>query len=125
MLSQDRPFIPQFIQEILDFKSWVNGYLNDGMDILVSHIKMHLFQFFVDEVGWLVMQYKISLIYALWSLKDSPTIESWKEEVVGQAKLSTGVPNPIPFRLIWGIDELRVGEKEKFISSMISKYIEF
>jgi hypothetical protein len=36
-----------------------------------------------------------------------------------------GVPNPIPFCSIWGIDELRVNEKEKFINSKISKYIEF
>jgi hypothetical protein len=33
--------------------------------------------------------------------------------------------NPIPFCLIWGNDELRAGEKERFISSGISKYIEF
>jgi hypothetical protein len=46
MLSQDRPFIPQFIQEIPDFKSWVKGYLNDGSNIIVSHVEMHLFQFF-------------------------------------------------------------------------------
>jgi hypothetical protein len=45
MLSQDRPFIPQLIQEIPDFKSWVNGYLNDGSNILVGHINMHFFGF--------------------------------------------------------------------------------
>jgi len=55
MRSQDHTFIPQFIQEILDFKSWVNGYLNDGLNIFIGHTKMHLFQFLVDEVGWLVM----------------------------------------------------------------------
>ncbi len=37
MFSQDCPFIPQLIQEIPDFKSWVNGYLNNGSNILVSH----------------------------------------------------------------------------------------
>ncbi len=71
------------------------------------------------------MQYKISFIYALWRPKDSLTIRLWKEEVVGQTKLPTGVPNPISFCLIWGTDELKVGEKEKFISSMILTYIEF
>jgi hypothetical protein len=55
MLSQDHPFIPQLIQEIPDFKSWVNGYLNDDLDIFIGHMKMHLFPFFVDEVRWLVM----------------------------------------------------------------------
>jgi hypothetical protein len=45
-VSQDRLFIPQPIQEIPDFKSWVNGYLNNGPNVLVGHTKIHLFQFF-------------------------------------------------------------------------------
>jgi hypothetical protein len=36
-----------------------------------------------------------------------------------------GVSNRVPFRLIWGNDELRGGEKERFISNKILKYIEF
>jgi hypothetical protein len=56
MLSQDCPFIPQLIQEILNFKSWVNRYLNNGLDIFVGHMEMHLFHFFVDEVRWPMMQ---------------------------------------------------------------------
>ncbi len=69
MFSQDRPFILYLIQEIPNFKSCVNGYLNDGPNILVDHMKMHLFQFFVDRVRWPVMQYKVSPINALWALK--------------------------------------------------------
>jgi hypothetical protein len=125
IFSQDCPFIWQLIQEILGFKSWVNGYLNDGPNVLVSHMEMHLFQFFVDEVGWLVIQYKVSPIDVLWSPKDGPTIQLWKEDATGQAKLLAGVPNPILFHLIWGNDELRVGEKERFIYSGILKNIEF
>jgi hypothetical protein len=43
MFSQDRPFILQLIQKLPNFKSWVNGFLNDGLDILVGHMDMHLF----------------------------------------------------------------------------------
>jgi hypothetical protein len=35
---------PQFIQEILDFKSWVLGYLKidwDDPKVLIGHINMH------------------------------------------------------------------------------------
>lgn len=49
MFSQDHPFILQLIQKILDFKSWVNEFLNNGIDILIGHTDVHLFQFFVDE----------------------------------------------------------------------------
>jgi hypothetical protein len=72
MFSQDHPFISQLNQEIPNFKS--HGYLNDGSDILVDHTNMHLFRFFVDEVRWPMMHYKISLTNALWSLEDGSTI---------------------------------------------------
>jgi hypothetical protein len=36
-----------------------------------------------------------------------------------------GLPNLIPFRPIWGNHELRANEKERFINTGISKYIEF
>jgi hypothetical protein len=39
-------FIPQLIQEIFDFKSWVLGYLKIDLDhrkVLIRHIDMHLF----------------------------------------------------------------------------------
>jgi hypothetical protein len=36
-----------------------------------------------------------------------------------------GVLNLVPIHPTWGIDELRVGEKERFINSEILKYVEF
>jgi len=71
------------------------------------------------------MQYKVSLTHVLWSLKDGPTIQLWKDDVVRQMKLSIGVLNLIPFHLIWGVDELKVGKKERFIDNKILKYVEF
>jgi hypothetical protein len=55
IVSQEKPFIPQLIQEILDFKTWVLGCLKDGLETLVGHTNLHLFRFFVDSFGWLVM----------------------------------------------------------------------
>jgi len=59
MVSQEWPFILQLIQEILDFKSFVQGYLKDGLEVLVGHTSMHLFRFFVDSFGWPMMEYKV------------------------------------------------------------------
>ncbi len=84
-----------------------------------------MFRFFVDEVGWPVMQYKISPTNVLWSLKDGPTIQLWKEDGIGWPKLLMEVSNLVPFCLIWGNDELRACEKEMFINRGISKYNEF
>ncbi len=71
------------------------------------------------------MQYKISPIDALWSPKDGSTIQLWKEDGTGCPKLSTGVPNLVLICMIWGNDELKASEKERFINNGISKYIEF
>jgi hypothetical protein len=55
MVSHDRPFIPQLIQEFPNIKTWVLGCLKDDLETLVGHIDMHLFRFFVDSFGWFVM----------------------------------------------------------------------
>jgi hypothetical protein len=55
MISHERPFIHQLIQEIPNFKSWVLGCLKDGLETLVGHTDMYMFRFFVDLLGWLVM----------------------------------------------------------------------
>ncbi len=54
-----------------------------------------------------------------------PDHQLWKKDGTGRPKLLVGVLNLIPFRPIWGDGELRVGEKERFISNEILKYIEF
>ncbi len=59
MISQERPLIPQLIQKIPNFKSWVLGCLKDDLGTLVRHTNMHLFRFFVDSSGGPVM-YKVS-----------------------------------------------------------------
>jgi hypothetical protein len=48
-----------------------------------------------------------------------------KEDATGRTKLLAKVSNLVPFHLIWGIDELRANEKERFISHRILKYMEF
>jgi hypothetical protein len=70
------------------------------------------------------MQYKAFLTNVLQSFKDGPTIQLWKDDVAGQLELSVGVSNLIPFCFIWGVDEFKVGEKERFIDNGILKYVE-
>ncbi len=125
MVSQERPFILQLIQEIPDFKSWVQGYLKDGLEVLIGHTDMHLFQFFVDSTRWLVMQYKVFPIYAMWSPKDGLAIQLWKSNDQGHPKLPIGIPKHVPSRPIWGNDASKLIEKENFINNGISKYLEF
>ncbi len=104
MMSQERPFIPKLIQEILIFKSWVLGCFKDGLESLVGHIDMHLFGFFVDFSGWPMMNYKVSLTDLVWSLIDAPLIRLWNVNPDGHPKLPTRVPSDVPFCIIWGND---------------------
>jgi hypothetical protein len=48
-----------------------------------------------------------------------------KNRICGVLKLPQGLPNPIPFRPIWGNDAIKSIEKQKFINDGLSKYVEF
>jgi hypothetical protein len=112
MVSQERSFIPQLIQEIPDFKTWVQGYLKDSVEVLVGHTYMHLFPFFfVDSFGWLVTQYKLSPNDKMWSSKKSYAIQLWKSYDEGQSKLPSGVLKLVPFCPIWGNNVTKAMEK--------------
>jgi hypothetical protein len=77
------------INDIPNLKSWVVGCLNDGSETLVGHTEMHLFNFFVDLLGWLVMQYKVSPINLVWSPIDALPIRLWEANPNGSPKLHT------------------------------------
>ena len=66
MQSQDLSFMPEFIQEVADFKSFIHGYQSSGAMRLIGLGEMHLFKFYVDDDGWPVMKYKKSAVDAQW-----------------------------------------------------------
>ncbi len=123
MISQERPFIPQLIQEIPDFKSWVLVCLKDDLGTLVGHTDMHLFRFFIDSLRW-SMLYKVSPI-DLWSLIDAPPIRLWKANLDGSPKFPIGVLSLVPYCPIWGNNVSRSMKRKKFISVKLSKYVDF
>ena len=56
-------FIPKLVQEVADFKKFLQGYQHDGANKLIGLGEMHLFKFYVEEkgdnMGWPVMRYKV------------------------------------------------------------------
>ncbi len=86
---------------------------------------MHIFGFFVESSRWLVMHYKISNIEIFSSLKNSLLIQLWSVNAKRWPKLPIGMLNLICFHLIWGNNALSYVEKDKFIKSGKSKYVEF
>ncbi len=87
-----------------DSKVWILGpsCLKDGPKTLVGHTNMHIFRFFVDSLGWPMMQYKVSPTNLVLSLIDAPLIILWKANPYGLPKLPTGVPCLVPYCPLWG-----------------------
>ena len=60
------PTIPHFIEEVADFKGFIDGKLNDSNDILVGHTKPQQVKFYLDSTGCPIMMYKMLCIDADW-----------------------------------------------------------
>jgi hypothetical protein len=56
-------FIPEVVQEVVDFKKYVKDFHHNGVNALTGLSEMHIFKFFVeadgDDRGWPVMRYKV------------------------------------------------------------------
>lgn len=139
MESQEMSFMPEFIQEVADFKSFIRGYFCDGAAELIGLGDIHLFKFYVDEEGWPVMRYKESAIDTHWLPRNKPPRRLWKADEDGNPKIPSGVPMPVPYKRVWG-DETpsatgnqekakekasKAQEKKALIKSGIRGYIEF
>jgi len=62
-----------FIQEVVDFKLFIKGYQSSGMARLIGLEEMHLFKFYVDSEGILVMKYKKLVVDSQWLPSDKPS----------------------------------------------------
>ena len=56
-------FMPKLVQEVADFKKFLNSYQHDGANKFIGLGEMHLFKFYIEEkgnnMGWPVMRYKV------------------------------------------------------------------
>ena len=82
-------FMPKLVQEVADFKKFLNGYQHDGANKLIRLGEMHLFKFYVeekgDDMGWPVMRYKVR--YQFLPISSCPFFE-WKYMPLSSIALS-------------------------------------
>jgi len=108
MESQFLSFIPELIQEVADFKSFIKGYAQE----LVGLKEMHIFRFFLDNDDWPVFQYKKSALDPDW-LPRSSSVRMWKDDGRGRPLLPSGDPPALQIRPPWGhVLPGRYGDKE-------------
>ena len=79
--------MPEFIQEVADFKSFIYGYQSSGATRLIGLGEMHLFKFYVNDDGWPVMRYKKSAVDVQWQPLNRPHVLLWVANGDGGPKL--------------------------------------
>jgi len=85
--------VPSLVEEVPDFKSFLEGYIPDKGDALCGHKDPLQFRFLYID-GFPVMQYRMNPLQDEW--KPHKGIKMWKEDsVTGQALLPQGQPKPI------------------------------
>ena len=81
--------MPELVQEVADFKKFLNGYQHDGANKLIGLGEMHLFKFYVEEkgndMGWPIMRYKVRSQFL--SISICPFFE-WKYMPLSSISLS-------------------------------------
>ena len=90
------PTIPHLIEEVADFKGFIEGNFNDGNDLLVGHTKPQQVKFYLDSTGCLVMKYKMLCTDADWLGENGRGIKLWKEDAEGRSLWPRGIPVPVP-----------------------------
>ena len=94
MKNESVPTIPHLIQEVPDFKRFIEDWMLDGEETLVGHTKAHQFKFYVDPSGCPVVKYKLFCHDEDWLPKgDGCGIKLWKEDAEGRSLWPRGIPN--------------------------------
>jgi hypothetical protein len=99
MDAETQPVIPHLIEEVPNFKGFIENYIADGDEVLVGHCEGQQFKFYLHENGWLMMQYKLKCTDNEWLPLENGGIKLWKEDVgTGMPLLPSRVPKPLcPF----------------------------
>ena len=91
----DKPTIPHLIEEVPDFKAFLESLLLDGDDRLVGHTKAQQFKFYMNVAGVPIMKYKIYCTDNDWLPEEG--IKLWKEDSQGQSLWLRGDPLPVDY----------------------------
>ena len=119
MDTKSRPVIPHLIEEVPNFKKFVEGYLCTRRDALARHTNAQQFKFYRNGNGWPLMQYKLLCTDNEWLPKEGGGIRLWKETEDGSPKVPCGDPMALKPQKMGGHDEVYKG-LGGFLNLMIS-----
>ena len=79
------PTIPHLIEEVPDFKAFIEGSILDGEEALVGHTKAQQFKFYLNSAGVPVMKYKHYCTDSDWLPEEGGGIKLWREDTEGRS----------------------------------------
>ena len=109
MDTESRLVIPHLIEEVPDFKKFVEGYLCTRRNALARHTNAQQFKFYRNGNGWPLMQYKLLCTNNEWLPKEGGGICLWKETEDGSPKVPCGDPMALKPQKMHGHDEVYKG----------------
>ena len=101
--------ILHLIEEVPNFKGFVEGFFCIGNDALEGHTNEQQFKFFKDGNGWPMMQYKLFCIDSEWLPRENGGIWLWQEIIDGCPKVPSGSPVLLVLHIMRNFDEVAKG----------------
>jgi hypothetical protein len=99
--------VPHFVQEVPNFKSFLDPFLLKGQDALVGHLKPRLFRLYVRDDGMPCLQYKMKSMDMVWMPPEGIEMWSWTNDK--RPNLPIGVPKRLPMTDIKMLDMVQDG----------------
>ena len=103
------PTIPHLIEEVQNFKSFIDGEILDKDEALVGHTKPQQVKFYVNATGCPIMKYKLFCTDIEWLGEEGAGIKIWKEDAEGHSLWPRGEPLHVPQRRMRGVEDIEKG----------------
>ena len=103
------PTIPHLIEEVPDFKSFIDGVILDKDEVLVGHTKPQQVKFYFDAAGCPRMKYKLFCTNVEWLGEGGASIKIWKEDAHERSLWPHGKPLPVPQQTMKGVEDIERG----------------
>ena len=89
------PTVPHLIEEVPDFKTFIEGSLLDGDASLTGHTKAQIFKLYLNSTGVPIMKYKHYCTDSDWLPLEGEGIKLWREDAEGHSLWPHGEPMPV------------------------------
>ena len=100
------PTVPHLIEEIPDFKAFIEGSLLDSDASLTGHTKAQLFKFYLNSTGVPIMKYKHYCTNSDWLPSKGEGIKLWREDGKGHNLWPRGDPMPVVHLPMRSVDDI-------------------